>query len=359
MQQGVAEEARQHGGEIDRERPAIGLGDDDRLKAGQDQPQPGAGRQDHGQDHRHIVGELRAGALGAMGFVGAHRELEQQHVERRADRRENAGAEIVGEGELPGFAEPVEPADYDTVGERNELKQHRCGDQRQAIAHEFPGERRLRLGRRGACVLQGAPGAQQGRGNAQADARERDLRRLEPPRAADGQDQIQDVFHDDRARIGAVMEERARERRAVVIEAAGDRERRRHEKQARRQRQGEPAEAHGDGGEADDRGERAEAHIERGAHLRTGVARARGIKTHRREPDPVEAAGVDDHRRRRGDREAAEFRGAEEFGDEQPDEEIEHRVQSEGEADDHRSDPVRARRASAPVQRRWIGKALW
>ncbi len=290
-----------------------------------------------------------------MGFVGAHRQLKQQHVQCRGDRRQDANAKIIGQRELAGLAIAIESADEQAIGERDELKQHGGPDQRQAIAHVFESERAPRVARAGVGVPQGAPRIDQRAGDAQADAGHGDLGRGEPPRAADRQRESEHVLDEGDARIGAVVKARAGQRGAIVIGAIGDRGRRRHDQQAGRQPKVQSGKSECDSGDADDHAERRETGVERGAHLRPLLARARGIEAHGGEPDPVEGAGIDDHRRRRGDRETTEFRRSEELGDEQPNQKVEQRVQGEGKPDGHRSDPVRG---AAAVQLRWSGNGL-
>ena len=156
-----------------------------------------------------------------MLLFGLDGELEQQQVERGAERRQRARGHVGGEGEIAGLGEAGMARDGAAVHEGEALVGGVGRDQRQAVAGEDPPGAADRRGR-----SNGVRGSRRGwrRTNTATSwlepaAASTQAGWRQPPGGGRHHGEGQDVLHRDEAEIELSVEPRPGERRVVVEHA--------------------------------------------------------------------------------------------------------------------------------------------
>ncbi len=277
--------------------------------------------------------DLLARAVLAMLLMRGDGDLEQQHVQRRAEGHDGAHAEIIGQRELAGLGEVVDAGDDGARGERHGLINEMGRDDGRAVGNERLHRFALRVAAAHAGIAQGFARQEDRAEQARNAAGQRDPRRAEPEGAAADEQDGQHVLHDDEPPICAVLETRAGERGGVIEKPV----RRRGEKGEKNQLAVEVE--LGADRRIDQRADRQkgrdgdEGRAERRTDIGIVLARALRIEARGGKPQPVVERRLHDDGDGEGKGEAPIFLGAEKLRDQQADDEIRGRIGEEGEED--------------------------
>ena len=286
-------------------------------------------------------GTIRASKAGstsqspAAGFVEANDLAQQDDLERRAERPEQAQPHIRGEREIARLGVAMGVRQQGAVGERDQRIDRVAADERQSVKQEAPGDALARRadGERG--VGQRAADAEERDRDAGEAAEQHDRRIARQPGAADHQDQRHDVLDDDHPGIGGVEEAGAGDRPVIIEQARPDAGQHGGRQQHRRQSEIDPRRHGRDEERRERQADAGGQDIERGADLGLGLARLERIEPHRREPQPVEHRRVDQNDDGGANGVAAELGWTEKQRDEQAEDEIQAGIDDEGQQDGH------------------------
>ena len=135
-----------------------------------------------------------------------------------------------------------------------------------------------------------------------------------------------DVLGDDEQTVGLVEKARAQQGAGEIEQSVGDGNADGEPGQIGRQRQIEARCVDAKGRETRREGDPTEGGVERRAHVWVLEPVALGVKSRRRESQPVEQQQLNDHRGRQRQHEAAIFGGAQKLRDQQADHEIQQAV---------------------------------